>query len=284
VVDELLDRVANDQGFDVIEALAGPLPIRIIAEMIGVDPSHERQFREWSHDLAAGLDMAASAERRDRSSQAAAGLGAYFQQVIAEHRAAPRADLIGGLIAAEEQGARLTDTEMISILILLLVAGNVTTTDLIGNGLLALLQNAEQLRKLQDDPSLMANAVEEMLRYDPPVVGAHRITLRDVEIGGCPIPAGQAILAAFPGANRDPAAYPDPDAFDITRTDVHHHSFGAGPHFCLGAPLARLEATIALGSLVRRFPHLRLDESRPPERRYLPAFRGLISLHIRISA
>jgi len=281
VVDELLDAVANTESFDLIDALAAPLPIRIIAEMIGVDPAHAQQFREWSHDLAASLDVTASAEQLGRARSAGEGLHNYYLGVIAEHRATPHADLISGLISAEEQGATLSDSEMISILILLLVAGNVTTTDLIGNGVLALLQHPDQLKKLQDDPSLLTNAVEEMLRYDPPVVGAHRVSEKDVEIGGCPVPAGQAILAAFPGANRDPSIYPDPDLFDVTRKDVHHHSFGAGPHYCLGAPLARLEAGVALGTLVRRFPYLSLDESQPPQRRYLPAFRGLISLHVR---
>jgi cytochrome P450 len=281
VVDELLDAVADADSFDLMDALAAPLPIRIIAEMIGVDPAHALQFREWSHDLAASLDMTASAEQLEKARRAGQGLHDYYRGVIAEHRAAPHQDLISGLISAEEQGARLSDSEMVSILTLLLVAGNVTTTDLIGNGVLALLQHRDQLEKLQNDPSLITNAVEEILRYDPPVVGAHRVSLNNVEIGGCPVPAGQAILAAFPGANRDPSVYPEPDVFDVTRKDVHHHSFGAGPHFCLGAPLARLEAGIALGTLVRRFPNLTLDESRPPERRYLPAFRGLVSLHVR---
>ena len=283
VVDELLDAVAGQESFDLMAALAEPLPIRIIAEMIGVDPAHEQQFREWSRDLAASLDANATEEQRSRADAATLGLGEYYQSVIAEHRAHPRADLISGLIAAEEEGAHLSDVEMISILILLLVAGNVTTTDLIGNGVLALLEHPEQLAKLRADPSLVTNAVEEMLRYDPPVTGAHRVALQDVEVGGCPIAAGQTLLAAVGGANRDPDAYPNPDEFDISRGDVHHHSFGGGPHYCLGAPLARLEATIAVGTLVHRFPHLRLDPSRPPVRRYLPAFRGLASLTVAVS-
>jgi cytochrome P450 len=282
-VGQLLDAVADRPGFELMAALAAPLPITIIAEMIGVDPSHQEQFRAWSQAIAAGLDAMATEEVRAASRKAQEEIGAYFADVIAEHRANPQDDLASGLIAAQEGNDVLSDYEMISILTLLLIAGNVTTTDLIGNCVLALCQNPEQLQKLQADPSLINATIEETLRYDSPVLGTSRIPLQDVEVNACPIPAHQTIVASIAGANRDPAATPDPDRFDIMRPEIRHHSFGAGPHFCLGAPLARLEAQIAIGALVKRFPDLRLDPAQPPERRLLPAFHGLISLHLLIS-
>jgi cytochrome P450 len=282
LVDELLDAVATGPGFDVMAALANPLPITIIAEMIGVDTSDQAQFRAWSHTFAASLDALASPEVRQGAAQARDEITAYFNREIAAHRTAPHPDLISGLIAAQDGNDSLSTEEMISILVLLLVAGNVTTTDLIGNGVLALLEHPGELKKLQDDPSLITNAVEEMLRYDSPVLGTGRVPLQDVEVGGCPIPHGEAVIVSLAAANRDPNATPNPDQFDISRKDIHHHSFGAGPHFCLGAPLARLEAPAAIGTLVRRFPNLRLDPANAPKRRLLPAFRGLVSLPVLI--
>jgi cytochrome P450 len=282
-VDQLLDAVAGKPGFDVMEALADPLPITIIAEMIGVDVSQQAQFRRWSHEIAAALDAMATPEVIETARAARAGLSAYFAQEIAEHRARPREDLISGLIAAQEGSDVLSDYEMTGILILLLIAGNVTTTDLIGNCVLALCQRPDQLRKLQADPSLIGATIEETLRYDSPVLGTSRIPLQDVEVSGCPIPAHDTVVVSIAGANRDPAVTPDPERFDITRPEIRHHAFGGGPHYCLGAPLARLEGQIAIGTLVRRFPHLRLDPARPPERRLLPAFHGLISLQVLIS-
>lgn len=162
---------------------------------------------------------------------------------------------------------------------LLLAAGNVTTTDLIGNGVWTLLRYPDQLEKLRDDPSLIKNAVEEILRLESPVVQTARIPMNDVEIGGCPVKRGESVLMSLAAANRDPAVYPDPDRFDITREDVHHHSFGGGVHFCLGAPLARLEAQLAITALVQRFSNLRLGDE-PLEWRALPAFRGLARLRV----
>jgi cytochrome P450 len=280
LVGELLDAVAGQQGFDVMSALAAPLPITIIAEMIGVDPRDQERFRDWSHAFAASLDALAPEGVRQRAYQAHEEITAFFHEQIEAHRASPRDDLISGLIAAQDGNDSLTTEEMISTLTLLLVAGNVTTTDLIGNGVLALLEHPDEMKKLRDDPSLITNAVEEVLRYDSPVLGTGRVPLQDVEVAGCPITKGEAVLVSLAGANRDPSATPNPDRFDISRNDIKHHSFGAGPHFCLGAPLARLEAPIALGGIVQRFPNLRLDPANSPKRRLLPAFRGLVSLHV----
>jgi cytochrome P450 len=280
---ELLDRVEGSPGFDVMAAIADPLPVTIIAEMIGVDPGDQERFRAWSHALAANLDALAGDEVRSAAFKAREELAAYFGDEIEEHRRNPRPDLISGLIAAQEGGDSLSTAEMIGTLMLLLVAGNVTTTDLIGNGILALLEHPAELQKLRDDPALITNAVEEMLRYDSPVLGTGRIPLHDVEVGGCPIPKGEVVLVSLAAANRDPECVADPERFDISRDVIRHHSFGAGPHFCLGAPLARLEAPLAISAIVSRFPHLRLDPDRPPARRLLPAFHGLSSLPVLIA-
>jgi hypothetical protein len=175
----------------------------------------------------------------------------------------------------------MTDDELVTMCSLLLAAGNVTTTDLIGNGTLALLRNPDELRKLRDDPSLIKNAVEEMLRYDSPVTETGRIPLDGTEIRGCPISGGESLVPVLAAANHDPAVYPEPHRFDISRKDTHHHSFGGGVHFCLGAPLARLEAQIAVNALVQRFQGLRLADAEL-EYRHIPGFRGLVRLDVLI--
>jgi cytochrome P450 len=279
VVDDLLDAVEGHERFDLIAAFAGPLPTIVIAEMLGVDPADRADFKRWSDDGILGFDPLITPEMRARMEKSGAELEAYFRRAIAERRASPRDDLISSLIQAEEDGDRLSDDEILTMGALLLAAGNVTTTDLIGNGVLALLRHPDQYRMLRDDPSLVRNAVEEMLRYDPPVTQTGRIPLHDVEVDGVTIPAGQSINPQLAGANHDPAQYDRPDSFDIRRQDTHHQSFGGGAHFCLGAPLARIEAQIAIASLTRRFPELRLADE-PLEYRRIPSFRGLAKLTV----
>lgn len=282
IVDELLDAIDREGEVDLIESFAGPLPTIVIAEMLGVDPADRADFKRWSDLGVMNFNPMLSPEERARVDEAGAALEAYFQRAIDERRTTPRVDLITSLIVAEERGDRLTDGEIISMCTLLLAAGNVTTTDLIGNGVLALLRNPDELRKLQDDPTLIKNAVEEMLRYDSPVVQSGRIPLADYEIGDVAIGPGQSVTPVLAAANRDPAAHPDADTFDITRADTNHHSFGGGVHFCLGAPLARAEAQVAVGSLVRRYPAMRLGNS-PLEWRRVPSFRGLARLTVFLS-
>jgi cytochrome P450 len=277
VVDELLDAVAGKESFDLIGEFSSPLPIIVIAEMLGVDPADRGDFKRWSDDSILGFNPFISEEEIARMQASDAEFGEYLERMINERRAAPRDDMFSGLVMAEEAGDQLSDQEIASMVALLLVAGNVTTTDLIGNGVLALLQNPEQLAMLRADPGLINNAVEEMLRYNPPVMNTGRIPVEPTEVGGCPITAGQSIMPSLAGANRDPAMYPEPDRFDITREDTHHHSFGGGVHYCLGAPLARLEAQIGIGWLVERFPNLRLAEQEL-EWKSVPAFRGLTQL------
>ncbi len=277
----LLDAVAGGDGFDLIAAFAGPLPTIVIAEMLGVDPADRLDFKRWSDHGVMAFDPLLSAEMREQVAASSAELEAYFRREIADRRATPRADLISAMIAAEEGGVRMTDDELVTMCSLLLAAGNVTTTDLIGNGTLALLRNPDELRKLRDAPSLIKNAVEEMLRYDSPVTETGRIPLDGTEIRGCPISGGESLVPVLAAANHDPAVYAEPHRFDISRKDTHHHSFGGGVHFCLGAPLARLEAQIALTALVQRFQGLRLADAAL-EYRHIPGFRGLVRLDVLI--
>jgi cytochrome P450 len=279
IVDGLLDAVAGQPGFDLIDAFAGPLPTIVIAELLGVDPADFRDFKRWSDETGGAFDPLMTDEHRREIEAASAALGDYLRGTIDRRRAEPRDDLISSLIAVEEAGDQLTTEEIVTMCSLLLAAGNLTTTDLIGNGVLALLRHPDELRKLRDDPSLIRDAVEEMLRYDSPVIHTARVLMQDAEIGGCPIAAGQSVMATLAAANHDPAVFEDPHRFDITRPENRHLAFGGGPHYCLGAPLARLEAQIAVGALIERFPGLRLAEE-PLEYRRLYAFRGLVRLRL----
>jgi cytochrome P450 len=280
IVDHLLDDAAGEDGFDLIASFAGPLPTIVIAEMLGVDPSDRADFKRWSDTGVMIFDPTLTPEQRALVQQAGAELDAYFRRAIAERRASPRDDLVTSLIdVRDDEGQPLTDEQIVTMCGLLLAAGNVTTTDLIGNGVLALLRHPAELKKLRDDPSLIKNAVEEMLRYDSPVVETARQPLEDATIAGCPVAARQSVVPLLSAANHDPAVYPEPHKFDITRADTHHHSFGGGVHFCLGAPLARLEAQIAINALVQRFPALRLAEE-PLEYRKLPGFQGMARLRV----
>ena len=279
IADDLLDAVAERERFDLIAAFAAPLPTVVIAEMLGVDPADQADFKRWSDVGVMSFNPLLSEEERERVIEANDEMIAYLERAIVERKAQPRDDLMSSLIAVEEEGDQLTVREIVSMCSLLLAAGNVTTTDLIGNGVHALLRHPEELRKLREDPSLIESAVEEMLRYDSPVTQAGRIPLEDMEIEGCPIPAGNSVITSLAAANHDPAVYPEPHKFDITREDTHSQSFGGGLHYCLGAPLARLEAKVAISTLLRRFPSLRLAPE-PVEWRAIPSFRGLAKLPV----
>ncbi len=281
IVDELLDAVAGGPGFDLIASFAGPLPTIVIAEMLGVDPADREDFKRWTDESVQAFNPLLSDDERARVVAASTAMDAYLAAAIAERRNGPRDDLMSALIAAEEAGDQLSNEEIVTMCALLLAAGNVTTTDLIGNGVLALLQNPDQLEALRADPSLIKNAVEEMLRFDGPVVQTGRIAMSEVEIGGRRIEPGESILTSLAAANHDPDVYAEPERFDVRREDAHHHAFGGGIHYCLGAPLARLEAQIAIGTLVRRFPNLRLA-GEALEWRRLPTFRGLVRLPVLI--
>ena len=262
IVEEHLDRAARAGSMDVIRDLAYPLPVIVIAEMLGIPTKDREQFKRWSDDVVRTLGVA-SAEDMRRSNQAGRELRAYFATIAEERWREPREDLLSALLAAEQDGDKLSIDEVFSMATLLLVAGNETTTNLIGNGLLALLRHPEQYHALRDDPSLAGTAVEELLRYDSPVQMTARFTLEDVDMGeGHVIRAGQQAFLLLAAGNHDPEEYVEPERLDITRQDNRHLSFSNGIHYCLGAPLARLEGQIALPALVRRFPDMQLASER----------------------
>ena len=258
LVDELLDAVAGKARIDLISDFAFPLPVIVIAEMLGVPAQDRARFREWSDDIALSVNPLLNSEQIERVQQATEEFFDYFEGIIEQRRQAPQNDMISALLAAEEEGDRLTHEELLSTLMLLLVAGNETTRNLIGNGMLALLKNPAQLKKLRDHPELLDSAINELLRYDSPVQIDARNAIDDVEIGGKRIAAGQRILAIVGAANRDPQTFANPDELDIGRDEVSHLSFGRGIHYCLGSPLAILEERIAFTSLLQRFSSIRL--------------------------
>ena len=279
---ELLDAVPGEE-FDVMDALAAPLPAIAIAILLGVDEADQQQFKAWSEvSNETFFNPFADEAERARGMEAAQALFGFFEEEIRRRRARPRDDLIGRLCQVEDAGDRLRQGEIVSMCNLLLIAGNVTTTDLIGNGVRALMQHPQQLEILRGRPDLLPNAVEEMLRYDSPVVNSARIAPHDFELRGVAIEKGDSITTVLGAANRDPDAYPDPDRFDVARPDTHHQSFGGGNHLCLGAHLARLEAQEAIAALLERHPKLE-PADRPHVYRQVPSFRGLKELWLRAS-
>ena len=282
MVDRLLDNVHAANSMDVITDLAYPLPVTVICEMLGIPTDAHSGIRQWSADLARSVDAIGMPTDEDvvtRGRAAQQAMLDYFRDLIPERRRTPGDDLLSLLIAAEEQGDRLSEGELLITCILLFVAGHETTVNLIGNGLLALLNHPEELAKLRADLTLLPGAVEELLRYDSPVQRTARISDTDVELDGRKIPKGSLVITAIGAANRDPAHFPDPDRLDIRRRDNRHVAFGFGIHFCLGAPLARLEGQIALDTLLRRMPGLRLATS-VPEWRESSTLRGLKTLPV----
>jgi cytochrome P450 len=282
IAQALLAQLDSDE-FDLMASIAGPLPVIVIAEMLGIDAKDRDDFKRWSDAVVyAFFNPFRSEEARASGVAAQDSLNQYFQRMIDERRAVPREDLIMEMVRAEEAGDRMTDAEIIMQCNLLLVAGNVTTTDLIGNGVKALLEHPEQLAKLRAQPELMANAVEEILRFDTPVVNVARNVQRETALRGCPLRLGDTVSASLGAANHDPQANPEPQRFDIERADIQHQSFGGGKHLCLGAPLARAEAQETLAALLERFPQLRLSP-RGVRYRNIPGFRGMAELWLQAS-
>jgi len=281
IVADALDAITEGE-FDLIARFASPVPTVVIARMLGVDPARYEDFHAWSDRVVqVGFNPFPTEEQKQAAAAAQQALDELFRSEIARRGEALGDDLLSDMIRAEAEGDRLTQEEMIAQCRLLLIAGNVTTTDLIGNGTRALLDFPEQMAKLRADPGLIRNAVEEMLRYDSPVTNSGRTPNRDVVVSGCPVPRGESLSTSLAAANRDPAVYPDPDRFDIERVDTHHQSFGGGRHLCLGAHLARVEAQEAILGLLRRFPRLRKSE-RGHVFHAIPAFRGMREFWVRI--
>jgi pimeloyl-[acyl-carrier protein] synthase len=282
IVDSLLAKVQDTHSMDLMEEFAFPIPVIVICQMLGVPVEDRERFKKWGLDIARGLDSIMLPPDSDvvrRSTQARQELAEYFRQLIAQRRRSPREDLLSGLIAAEEAGDKLSETELLATCVLLLVAGHETTVNLIGNGTLALLRHPEQLRRLREEPGLIGSAIEELLRYDGPVQRTARIPSEDITIAGSTIPKGDMVLPFIGAADRDPAQFPDPDRLDLGRTDNRHIAFGWGIHFCIGAPLARVEGQIAISSLVRKLPKLALATEKPEHRLSL-TLRGLKTLPV----
>ena len=278
IVDETLDAIAGQGHMDLIEDFAFRLPVTIICDMLGIPEDHREVFYKSSRDGGRLLDPVPLSP----AEIAAANTGnimakAYFQQLFELRRRNPGDDLTTQLVHAEEDGSKLSNEELTANIILLFGAGHETTVNLIGNGLLALHRNPDQLALLKANPALITNAIEEFLRYDSSVQLTGRVTLEDIDdLGGKKIPKGETVLCLLGSANRDPAVYPDrPESLDITRPNVRPLSFGGGIHFCLGAQLARIEAEVAIATLLRRLPDLRLDDAVNPEWRPTFVLRGL---------
>jgi cytochrome P450 len=280
IVDGLIARLKKGTDLDLITDFAYPLPVTVICELLGVGGDTER-FRPWSNAIGKAMDIDFPDVIR-AASVASQEMIEYFSPIIAERRRSPGDDLLSELIAAEDDGDRLTRDEVISNLILLLFAGHETTVNLIGNGTLALMRNRDQWDKLCADPSLARHAVEELLRYDSPVQLTSRNAAEDIEIKDKTIKAGQHVIFVLGSANHDPAVFNEPDRLDIERTDVRHMSFGGGIHFCVGAPLARLEGEIAFESLARECPDLELIDDEPHWRETM-VLHGLTALPVRTS-
>ena len=256
----LLDQAVARGDFEVMRDLANPLPVMVIAEMLGVDREHYATFKHWSDAIVAGDNTLPGNPLPPEFITSVDDLRAYFSAEIDKRRKTPGPDLVSALVAAHTESDALDASELMAFVILLLLAGNETTTNLIGNGTLALGRNPEQMKMLQRDVSLLPRAIEEMLRYDGPVQSTARFTKGDVELNGTFFPAGFPIFVILAAANRDPAQFPNPDRFDITRDPNDHLAFGEGIHFCIGSPLARLEAQIGFSSMLERFPQLRLRD------------------------
>jgi len=278
IVDETLDRVAPRGRMDLIEDFAFRLPVTIICDMLGIPPDHREVFYTSSRNGGRLLDpvpLSPAEIAEANTGNAAAQM--YFQQLFELRRKNPGDDLTTQLVHAEEDGSKLSNEELTANIILLFGAGHETTVNLIGNGLLALHRNPDQLALLKANPALITGAIEEFLRYDSSVQMTGRVALEDIDdVGGKKIPKGESVLCLLGSANRDPAVYPDrPDRLDITRSNVRPLSFGGGIHFCLGAQLARIEAEVAIATLLRRLPDLRLDDAETPEWRPTFVLRGL---------
>jgi cytochrome P450 len=276
IVDTALDRVAAQGRMDLIADFAFRLPVIVICEMLGIPKEEHEMFFLGARASGRLLDpVPLSREEIDAANAGNLASAEYFRSLFELRRRQPGDDLTTQLVQAEEEGTKLSNEELTANIILLFGAGHETTVNLIGNGLLALHRNPGELRRLQDDPSLIPNAIEELLRYDSSVQLTGRAALEDVEIGGIPVAKGESVLCLLGAANRDPAAYPEPDRLDVTRANIRPLSFGGGIHFCLGAQLARIEAEVAIATLLRRLPTLRLDDPEHADWRQTFVLRGL---------
>ena len=280
IVDKLIDRVEGEGGMDIMRQFAHPLPVEVICDMLGIPESDRQPFYESSTVSGRLIDPTPMTPEELADADASnENLAAYFADLFERRRKDPGDDLISLLVQVEEAGEKLSEEELFANVILLFGAGHETTVNLIGNGLLALHRNPDQIERLKADPSLMPNAVEEMLRYDSSVQMTGRVALEDIEVGGITLKRGENIINLLGAANRDPEVFADPDKFDVGRKEARNLvSFGGGIHHCLGAQLARIEGEIAIGTLLRRLPNLKLDNAETPDWRPTFTLRGVKTL------
>ncbi|HKT45999.1 MAG TPA: cytochrome P450 [Candidatus Acidoferrales bacterium] len=280
LTNELLDAAEDRGSMEVMQDLAEPLPAIVTSELLGLPIEFHRQIKSWSADFAEMLgNFQHNPDRVPKMLAAVENLAAFFRQVMREHAEHPREGLVGSMMSAEVEGDRLSEDEVVANAIITLVGGLETTTNLIGNGILTLLRHPDQLQRLQQDPSLIASAVEELLRFESPSQHTARLAPADVTLGGKLIRERQAVIAVMAAGNRDPERFPEPDRLDLSRQDNRHLAFGWASHFCFGAPLARLEGQIVLGSVVSRFPKLALAPA-PIVWRCNLGLRGLTKLRV----
>ncbi|MDO0913123.1 cytochrome P450 [Streptomyces sp. DT2A-34] len=278
---ELVERLVEAGGGDLLADVAEPLPVAVIAEMLGIPESDRAPLRPWSADICGMYELSPSEETAAKAVRASVEFTEYLRELIAERRKEPGDDLISGLIAAHDEGDRLTEQEMISTCVLLLNAGHEATVNATVNGWYALFRNPDQLAALRADHCLVPSAVEELMRYDTPLQLFERWVLDDIEIDGTTIPRGSEIAMLFGSANHDPAVFADPERLDLTRKDNPHISFSAGIHYCIGAPLARIELAASMTALLERTPTLRLTAE--PERKPNFVIRGLEGLQVEVA-
>ena len=283
IVEDCLDKVHNQDSFDLIEDLAKPLPAIVIAKMMGLPNEDLDQFQAWSEDLLVGVGgIGTSKEDIKKSGDAYEALIRYFEEIILSRKNSPGDDFIGKLIQAEESGDKLNIKEMYGTCLLLLIAGHETTTRLIGNGMFTLFNHLDQMSLIKNNYELIPNAIEEMLRYEPPVHATVRFAENEMVYDGKTYKRGTPFAVSIAGANRDPEANKDPNEFNITRENIKHISFGYGPHMCIGASLARIESKIAFECLFERFKNLELEDKNPVWGRNL-IFRGFDNLRLKAS-
>jgi cytochrome P450 len=279
MVDDIIDRVIESGSMEVMSELAFPLPILVIADLLGVPREDYEKIRNWTHALLPSLSPAISAQGVARVNDVIIEYREYFRALARERQREPKNDMLSALIAARDQGQKLSEEELLATCILLAFAGHATTAQLTGRAVLTLLQNPDQLTKLRDDPSLIGGAIEEVCRYESMLQLVYRTTTEAVTIGDKTIPPRQMVFVSLAGANRDPAQFPDPDRFDITRNSSKHVAFAYGIHYCVGAPLARLEGQIAINTILRRMQDLRLV-SEGIQREPSLLLRGLVKLPV----
>jgi cytochrome P450 len=282
MIDDVIEAAPRTGTFDLMAEIAVPVPVLVIARILGVDESRLADFRQWSEDVILGLNPVRTPEETARLEAGSAALEDYFSELMDQRRKAPMDDLVSDMVQLQARGeAEVSDEEVRLNLQALLVGGNLTTTDLIGNGIWLLLTHPDQAEALRKSPELGAQAVEEVLRFEAPVSATSRIVAADRSVGGCPMQASQPVWMSLAAANRDPAAFEAPEAFDITRKRASHVAFGGGPHICIGAPLARIEARHVYLKLLERYPDLHLP-AQDLAWRALPFFRGLEKLWVAV--